>query len=92
VRDLEELARISVDCGFKIHSELGPGLLETAYESILSNALTRRGLSVERQKPIAIEYEGVTFAEGMKRIVNNHEDFASSRLRVNQVPNAQAVE
>ena len=64
--DVEELARLSVDCGFKIHKDLGPGLLESIYEAILAASLTKRGLLVERQKPIAIEYEGLALAEGFR--------------------------
>ncbi|HXG81089.1 MAG TPA: GxxExxY protein [Sphingomicrobium sp.] len=140
MRDLEELARLAVDCGFRIHNDLGPGLLETVYESLMEVSLTRLGVSVERQKPIAIHFDGIalaegfradlvlegrliievksvekiapvhgkqlltylrltkqplglllnfgcgTFKEGIRRIVNGHTDFASSRLRVNQNP------
>ena len=56
--DIEEMARVAIDCGLKIHVDLGPGLLESFYESALAAAMTRRGLSVERQRPISIEYEG----------------------------------
>jgi len=64
--DLEERARVAVDCGFKIHSELGPGLLESVYEAVLASALLRRGLSVERQTPNPIKHQGVTLAEGFR--------------------------
>jgi hypothetical protein len=37
---LEELATIAIDCGFKIHNKLGPGLLESVYEVILADSLT----------------------------------------------------
>ena len=134
--DVEALATEAVDCGFKLHERLGPGLLESVYEAILFESLARRGLSVERQKSITICFddfvinegfradllvEGIllielksveriaavhskqvltylrlmnlplgllmnfgaaTFREGIKRIVNNHTDFASSRLRL----------
>lgn len=136
--DVEELARIAVDRGLHIHKELGPGLLESAYEFVLAAALNRDGLSVETQKPISIRYDGLeikdafridlliegkliieiksveraapvhakqlltylrlseqplgllmnfggdTFREGLRRVVNGHTSFASSRLRVNQ--------
>lgn len=135
---VEELSAIAVDCGYKLHVNLGPGLLESVYEALLANALERCGLRVDRQKPIRIKYKGIvlqegfradlivedrllielksterhlpvhakqvltylrlmdlplgllmnfgspTFKEGCKRIVNNHKDLASSRLRVNQ--------
>jgi GxxExxY protein len=66
VNDLEALARIAVDCGFRIHKELGPGLLESVYEAILANGLSRAGLFVERQKPLPISFEGVQISEGYR--------------------------
>jgi GxxExxY protein len=66
VRDIEEMARIAVDCGFRIHSSLGLGLLESVYEVILADSLAERGLSVERQKPIPIHFNGRFFDEGFK--------------------------
>jgi len=136
--NVEELARVAIDCAFRIYRDLGPGLLESVYESVLANALTREGLSVERQRPVKIRYDGMEFAdafrvdilvegqliieiksvetmakvhakqlltylrlskqpvgllinfgsacfkEGVKRVVNEHTNFASSRLRVHQ--------
>jgi iron complex transport system substrate-binding protein len=135
---VEELSAIVVDCGFKLHVEAGPGLLETVYEVVLSKLLEARGLRVRRQVPVPIQLMGLhfeegfradlivedillvelksveklapvhakqvltylrlldlplgllinfgaaTFKEGIKRIVNRHENFAASRLRVNQ--------
>ncbi len=66
MRDVEELARIAVYCGFKVHSGLGPGLLESVYEVILADALAERGLSVVRQNPIPIRFNGRYFDEGFK--------------------------
>ena|SRR5690606_21054677 len=136
--DIETLAAQAIDCGFRIHRDLGPGLLESVYEQVLAASLVRSGLKVERQKPISFVFEdmqftdgfridllvedqliievksieilskmhgkqmltylrlmqqpvgllmnfgGATFKEGIRRIVNNHTSFASSRLRVNQ--------
>lgn len=136
--DVEALSAIVVDAAYHLHRDLGPGLLESVYEVLLARALQDRGLRVERQKPVAIEYRGVRFDEGFRadlvvegllvvelksverlmpvhskqlltylrlmdlrlgllvnfgaamfkdgvdRVVNNHRDFASSRLRVNQ--------
>src|SRR5687768_11512504 len=64
--EIEEVAEQAVDCGFKIHKELGPGLLESVYEALLAASLERRGLRVERQKPIAIEYDGLKLVEGFR--------------------------
>jgi len=61
-----EIGKIVVDLAIKIHKDLGPGLLETVYEVILVDKLKEKGLSVERQVPIPIEYEGIKFNEGFK--------------------------
>jgi iron complex transport system substrate-binding protein len=137
-RDIEEIASMVIDAAFTIHKELGPGLLESVYEAILARELSKKGLSVERQKSIPIIYKEMTFDEGfrldlqvdgrlivelksvetihpvhpkqvltylrlmnlplgllinfgapllkdgLQRVVNHHENFASSRLRVHQ--------
>ena len=57
--DLERIARIVVDCGYGIHRDLGPGLLESAYEALLSAALNHAGLEVRRQVPVTMNYKGV---------------------------------
>jgi GxxExxY protein len=143
MKDVEMLSEIAVDCGLRIHQQLGPGLLESVYEALMASSLVRRGLSVERQKIIPIEFDGISFAErfradlivegqllieiksierlaavhgkqlltylrltkqplgllmnfgaptfkeGVKRVVNHHTNFASSRLRVNQNSSTQ---
>ena len=66
MRDIEELARRAIDAGFHIHKELGPGLLESVYEAVLVLELMRGGLSVQRQAPISIEYDGVALGEGFR--------------------------
>lgn len=58
-----ELATIVVDTSFHIHERLGPGLLESAYESILAYELGKRGLSVERQVPLALIWDGMLVHE-----------------------------
>lgn len=55
-----------VDAAYKVHTTLGPGLLESVYEMILSYELRKRGLQVERQVPVLVEYDGVHFAEGYR--------------------------
>jgi GxxExxY protein len=57
--DLEELAKISVDCGFRLHKELGPGLLESVYEVLPAESLRERGLSMKRQVPVPIKFKGI---------------------------------
>jgi GxxExxY protein len=54
----EQIGKIILDSAFKVHSALGPGLLESVYEAALALELTKRGLTVERQKPIPVKYEG----------------------------------
>lgn len=139
MKNIEVLSAEVVDAAFHLHKDLGPGLLESVYEAVLAKMLENRGLAVERQKIVSIQYAGLrfdegfradllvegtllielksvehlapvhgkqvltylrllglplgllinfgatTFKEGIKRIVNNHKDLASSRLRLNQV-------
>ena len=59
MKDIEELAGVAIDCGLKIHMDLGPGLLESFYEAAMAATLMRRGFSVETQRPISVEYEGL---------------------------------
>lgn len=54
----EEIGKIVLDAAFKVHTVLGPGLLESVYESAMVRKLNKRGLRVERQKPIPVQYEG----------------------------------
>jgi GxxExxY protein len=61
-----EIGGIIVDTAVAVHKELGPGLLETVYEVILVHELERRGLSVDRQVSIPIEYHGIKFDEGFR--------------------------
>ncbi|MFA7233945.1 MAG: GxxExxY protein [Terrimicrobiaceae bacterium] len=65
-RDKEELSRIVVDCGFNLHRELGPGLLESVYEVVLAKMLDDRGLRVKRQAPVPISVMGMKFDEGFR--------------------------
>jgi GxxExxY protein len=55
-----------VDAAFKIHSKLGPGLLESVYEVILAHELRKRGFRVERQLPIPIVWDDIRFEEGYR--------------------------
>jgi GxxExxY protein len=136
--NVEELSAIVVDCAYRLHVEVGPGLLESVYEAVLARMLLDRGVMVQRQVAVPINLMGLsfdegfradlivenllvvelksvetlapvhpkqlltylrlldrplgllinfgaaTFKEGIKRVVNNHQQFASSRLGVNQ--------
>lgn len=57
--DLEELARVSVDCGFRLHKELGPGLLESVYEVLMFESLREVGIDAVRQVAVPIKFKGV---------------------------------
>ena len=61
-----EIGSIIVDSAVDLHRNLGPGLLETVYEVTLARALERRGLAVQRQVSVPIEYQGETFSEGFR--------------------------
>lgn len=56
--DEEAIGKLILDCAFKVHTALGPGLLESVYEAALLIELSKRGLVVERQKPISVKYDG----------------------------------
>ena len=61
-----EIAKIIVDAAFKVHQALGPGLFESVYETVLAHEIEKRGLAVERQKAIPINYGGMVFDEGFR--------------------------
>ena len=136
--DFEAAASDVIDVSFRLHRDLGPGLLESVYETVLAAKLTQLGYEVHRQMPVSFSFEGLSFdaafkidfvvarallveiksverlnaahakqlltylrltsqplgllinfggatlKEGLRRIVNGHTTFASSRLRVNQ--------
>lgn len=66
MKDLDEITGAIVDAAMQIHRQLGPGLLESVYEVVLAQSLKKRGLQVERQRPVAFEYDGITFEEGFR--------------------------
>src|SRR5712671_2535080 len=61
-----EIGTMIVESAIALHRALGPGLLESVCEITLAHELTQRGLRVERQVPIAIEYRGIRFDEGFR--------------------------
>jgi GxxExxY protein len=62
----DEIGRLIVDVAVQVHRKMGPGLLETVYESILAYELERRGLRIERQRSIAVTYEALRFDQGFR--------------------------
>ncbi|HEY5107851.1 MAG TPA: GxxExxY protein [Caulobacteraceae bacterium] len=63
---LERLARTVIDAGLKVHKTLGPGLLESAYESCLCRELQVRGVTSPRQVALPIIYEGTRLESGYR--------------------------
>ena len=64
--ELERLVKEIVDAAFKVHSRLGPGLLESVYEACLEYELKRRGLEVKRQVVVPIIYDDVVIDDGLR--------------------------
>jgi GxxExxY protein len=58
---IDQLSSDAVGEAIRIHRELGPGLLETVYETVLAASLIRKGYRVDRQVPVGIDYDGMTF-------------------------------
>jgi GxxExxY protein len=61
-----QIAKQILDGAFVVHTKLGPGLFESVYEVVLAHELRKRGLTVERQKPMPIVYDGVRFDEAFR--------------------------
>lgn len=58
---IDDVSGDVVDAAIRIHRELGPGLLESVYETVLAASLQRSGYHVDRQMPVDIEYDGMQF-------------------------------
>ena len=65
-KPLDEVTGGIVDACVKLHTSLGPGLLESIYETVLARDLERRGFHVEKQKPISFEYDGLEFVDALR--------------------------
>jgi len=59
-----QISAIILDAAIAVHSALGPGLLESAYQACLAYELTSRGLKVETQVPVPVQYRGVKLDAG----------------------------
>jgi GxxExxY protein len=62
MRDIDEITGDVIDVSIRFHKELGPGLLESAYEIMLAAKLSAMGYEVIRQHPVDIEFEGISIA------------------------------
>ena len=64
--NIERIFKTVLDCSFKVHSALGPGLLESSYEECLYYELKQSGLIVQKQKPLPLIYEEVKLEIGYR--------------------------
>lgn len=62
----EQLSKEIVDCAFRVHKQLGPGLLEKIYEVCFCHELTKKGIFHERQVYLPVYYDGLVFDEGLR--------------------------
>ena len=61
-----EISKVVFDCALKVHQNLGPGLLESAYGECLFYELNKTGLKIEKQKPLPLIYEDVMLEVGYR--------------------------
>ncbi len=66
MRNVDRVSGAVVDCAFFIHTRLGPGLLESVYESILGRRLMDQGFRVEKQKAIDFAFDGHLYKEAFR--------------------------
>lgn len=59
--DIDRITGDVLDSAIRLHKELGPGLLESVYETLLAASLARMGYRVLRQQPVDIEFDGIRF-------------------------------
>ena len=64
--EINEVTGQIIGSAIEVHKELGPGLLESAYEACLAFELGNRGLDVERQKPLPVIYKGTKIDAGYR--------------------------
>ena len=61
-----DIAKHILDAAFRVHTKLGPGVYESVYEVLVAYELRKKGLTVERQKPMSIVYDGLRFDEAFR--------------------------
>lgn len=84
----EAIGKIIVDCAVKLHQALGPGLLESVYEVALCHDLEKRGLLINRQVAIPIQYGGINFDEGFRADIIVEEKVILELKSIEKVNNA----
>jgi len=80
-----DLAKQIVDAAYRVHTSLGPGLLESAYEAVLAYELENRGLHVVRQQAVPIIYQGTRIEMGFRA------DLIVSDLVIVEIKSVEAV-
>ncbi|MDZ7624664.1 MAG: GxxExxY protein [Ignavibacteriaceae bacterium] len=66
INELNDLTRKIIGCAIEVHKQLGPGLLESAYEECLCYELSLNGLSYERQVPVPVVYKEIKLNTGYR--------------------------
>ena len=66
VRSINEVSGAVVNAAMQVHTDLGPGLLESAYEACLAFELRKRGFDVQTQVPLPLVYQGVKLEVGYR--------------------------
>ena len=64
--EVEKLATIAVDAAFAVHTELGPGLLESAYQACFAYEMTLRGVHYQQELPVPLDYKGKRIKIGFR--------------------------
>lgn len=76
-----------IGAAIEVHRELGPGLLESAYEAALSHELTARGLTFARQVPVPVSYKGLPLIDCAYRL-----DFLVADALVLEIKAVESIE
>jgi GxxExxY protein len=64
--ETEKYAAVVVDSALRVHSALGPGLLESVYEACLAHELSKRGIPIQRQVILPVIYDGIMIESGLR--------------------------
>jgi len=83
--NLNKIGKEIVDAAFKVHQNLGPGLLEKVYEVCFCHELKKKGIGFLRQVDIPIKYEGLVFDEGLRLDVLVEENIICELKSVDQI-------
>lgn len=63
---LDDITALVIDAALRVHRTLGPGLLETLYQRVLTRALQKRGLTVQREAVLDVFYDGELFEQAIR--------------------------